>query len=189
MNNCLLLVDLQNDYFPGGEMELVGIGNAAYNAEILLREFRKEQLRVIHVQHVSVNPGAVFFLPDSYGVEINQGVAPLEDEPVIRKHFPNSFRDTELLELLQTQKVDTLTICGAMSHMCIDATTRAAFDLGFTCVVVEDACATRDLTFQEKTVKADKAHAAFMAALSNPYAEIISTQAAVENLVVQRQSH
>ena len=180
MNNCLLLVDLQNDYFPGGEMELVGIDNAAYNAEILLRKFRKERLQVIHVQHVSVHPGAVFFLPDSYGVEINQAVAPLADEPVVIKHFPNSFRDTELLELLQKQKIDTLTICGAMSHMCIDATTRAAFDLGFTCLVVEDGCATRDLSFQDKSVKADKVHAAFMAALSNPYAEVLSTQDVLE---------
>ena len=182
MNNCLLLVDLQNDYFPGGEMELVGIENAAYNAEILLRKFRKELIKVIHVQHVSVHPGAVFFLPETHGVEINEAVAPLEDEAVIKKHFPNSFRDTELLRLLQEKKIDTLTICGAMSHMCIDATTRAAFDLGFACVVAEDACATRDLIFQDKTIKSDKVHGAFMAALSNPYAEVISTQAVLEKL-------
>ena len=180
MKNCLLLVDLQNDYFPGGEMELVGIDNAVYNAEILLRKFRREQLQVIHVQHVSVNPGATFFLPDSYGVKINQAVDPLAGEPVVIKHFPNSFRDTDLLKILQKQKIDTLTICGAMSHMCIDASVRAAFDLGFTCVVAEDACATRDLSFQDKTVKADKVHAAFMAALSNPYSEVISTQAIVD---------
>ena len=182
MNNCLLLVDLQNDYFPGGEMELVGIDSAAYNAEILLRKFRKEQLQVIHVQHVSVNPGAVFFLPDSFGVKINQGVAPLEDEPVVTKHFPNSFRDTELLQLLREKKIDTLTICGAMSHMCIDATTRAAFDFGFSCVVAEDGCATRDLSFQDKTIKADKVHAAFMAALSTPYAEVIAAQDVVDKM-------
>lgn len=182
MKNCLLLVDLQNDYFPGGEMELVDIDHAAYNAEILLIEFRKEKLPIIHVQHLSINPGALFFLPDSFGVEINQAVTPLEDEPVVIKHFPNSFRDTNLLELLQQQNIDRLTICGAMSHMCIDATTRAAFDLGFSCVVAEDACATRDLSFQDKTVKADKVHAAFMAALSNPYAEVISTQGVVDRL-------
>lgn len=131
---------------------------------------------------MSINPGAVFFLPDSYGVKINQAVTPLEHEPVVIKHFPNSFRETKLLDLLQKQKIDTLTICGAMSHMCIDATTRAAFDLGFTCVVAEDACATRDLSFQDKTIKADKVHAAFMAALSNPYAEVVSSQDIVDRL-------
>ena len=182
MKNCLLLVDLQNDYFPGGKMELVDIDHAAYNAEILLIKFRKERRPIFHVQHLSVNPGAVFFLPDSFGVEINQAVTPLEREPVVIKHFPNSFRDTNLLQLLHEENIDRLTICGAMSHMCIDATTRAAFDLGFSCEVADDACATRDLIFQDKTVKADKVHAAFMAALSNPYAEVISSQEVVDRL-------
>lgn len=182
MKNCLLLVDIQNDYFPNGKMELMGIKNAAYNAELLLRKFRKEDLPLIHIQHVSLHPDATFFLPDSYGVDINEEVAPLGDETIIKKHYPNSFRDTDLLEILQKKEIDTLTICGAMSHMCVDATTRAAFDLGFFCIVAEDACATRDLLFQDKTIKADKVHASFMAALSAPYAEVISTKSILERM-------
>ncbi|MGI9536627.1 MAG: cysteine hydrolase family protein [Desulfocapsaceae bacterium] len=182
MKNCLLLVDIQNDYFPNGKMELIGINNAAYHAELLLRKFRKEKFPVIHVQHVSLQPDATFFLPDSYGAEINEAVAPLEEEAVVKKHFPNSFRDTELLEILQKKEIDSLTICGAMSHMCIDATTRAAFDLGFTCNVAEDGCATRDLIFQDKTIKAEKVHASFMAALSAAYAEVISSQSILEKM-------
>lgn len=182
MKNCLLLVDIQNDYFPHGKMELSGIKNAAYNAELLLRKFRKENFPVIHVRHVSLHPDATFFLPDSYGAEINEAVAPLEGETVVIKHFPNSFRDTDLLEILQKLGIDNLSICGAMSHMCIDATARAAFDLGFTCIVAEDGCATRDLMFQDKTIKADKVHASFMAALSAPYAEVISSQSILERM-------
>ena len=182
MKNCLLLVDIQNDYFPNGKMELIGIKNAAFNAELLLRKFRNENLPLIHVQHVSSHPDATFFLPDSYGADINEAVAPLEGETVVKKHYPNSFRDTDLLEILQKIEIDTLTICGAMSHMCIDATTRAAFDLGFTCIVAEDGCATRDLMYQDKTIKADKVHASFMAALSAPYAEVISTGSLLERM-------
>ncbi len=182
MNTCLLLVDIQNDYFPGGEMELSGMENAAYNAELLVRKFRKENLPVIHIQHVSMSPDATFFLQDTYGVAINEAVAPLEDEGVVKKHYPNSFRDTELLEILQKMEIDALTICGAMSHMCIDATVRAAFDLGFICTVAEDACATRDLVFQDKTIKADKVHGSFMAALSAPYAEVTSTQSIIDGM-------
>lgn len=63
MNNCLILVDLQNDYFPGGNMELVGIEQAAANALMLLTEFRKAKSPVIHIQHISARPGATFFLP------------------------------------------------------------------------------------------------------------------------------
>lgn len=71
MNNCLMLIDLQNDYFPGGNMELVGIEEAAANAQILLNEFRRSNSTVIHIQHISARPGATFFLPDTDGVKIN----------------------------------------------------------------------------------------------------------------------
>jgi nicotinamidase-related amidase len=66
-------------------------------------------------------------------------------------------------------------IAGAMSHMCIDATTRAAFDHGFKCTVAADACATRALEFGGRTIPARDVHAAFMAALAMPYARISST--------------
>lgn len=175
MNNCLILVDLQNDYFPGGNMELVGMEDAAANAQILLNKFRSAKSPVIHIQHISARPGATFFLPETYGVKINQMLAPLEDEIVVTKNFPNSFRGTSLFEMLKKDNIDNLVICGAMSHMCIDATTRAAFDLGFNCTVVEDACATKDLIFKGQTIQASDVHASFMAALSVPYAKIVST--------------
>ena len=76
MNNCLVLVDLQNDYFPGGNMELVGIEEAAANAQILLNKFRKAKLPIIHIQHISAHPGATFFLPETDGANINQRVTP-----------------------------------------------------------------------------------------------------------------
>jgi nicotinamidase-related amidase len=175
MDISLLLVDLQNDYFPGGNMELVGIEEAAANAQILLSEFRKAKLPVIHIRHISAHPGATFFLPETDGARINQRVTPREDEIVVVKNFPNSFRGTSLLEILRKEKTDNLVICGAMSHMCIDATTRAAFDLGFNCTVADDACATKDLSFRNNTIKASDVHASFMAALSFPYAKVIST--------------
>ena len=181
MNNCLILVDLQNDYFPGGNMELVGIIDAAANAQIFLNKFRKTKSAVIHIRHISNRPGATFFLPETYGANLNQMVAPQEDEIVVVKNFPNSFRGTSLLEILKKEKIDNLFICGAMSHMCIDATTRAAFDFGFNCIVAEDACATKDLIFKSKTIKASDVHASFMAALSVLYAKVISTKEIIES--------
>ncbi|MGA7826604.1 MAG: cysteine hydrolase family protein [Geobacteraceae bacterium] len=176
MNTCLLLVDLQNDYFPGGAMELVGMQEATANAQQLLHEFRKSTMPIIHIRHIATRPDAAFFLPETEGAEIHQLVAPHGAEIVIEKNFPNSFRDTALLATLKMLKADSLVICGAMSHMCIDATTRAAFDLGFTCSVAEDACATRDLMFKGKAIAATDVHAAFMAALAVPYATVLSTR-------------
>ncbi len=182
MKKGLLLVDLQNDYFPGGKMELVGMIEAAAQAQALLAEFRRRQWPTYHIQHVSLRKGAPFFLPDTPGVEIHGSIAQLPGETVIEKHFPNSFRDTGLKERLTAAGVEELVICGAMSHMCIDATTRAAVDHGFSCIVIHDACATRDLTFGNTVIPARQVHGAFMAALAFFYARLVSVEDFLKSL-------
>ena len=176
MSQALLIVDIQNDYFPGGRMELVGSDAAAAEAARLLRAFRERRAPIFHVQHVSTRPGATFFLPDTEGVKIHETVAPLASERVVTKHFPNSFRGTQLLELLRAANVERLAIAGMMTHMCIDTTTRAAADLGFECQLVHDACATRDLAFAGTKVVAKDVHNAFVAALNGPFAKALSAQ-------------
>lgn len=182
MKTGLVIVDIQNDYFAGGNMALVGMEAAAANASDLLARFRSEGRPLYHVQHLSIRPGATFFLPDTPGAELHETVRPKPGEPLVQKHFPNAFRDTTLLETVRQDGIAHLVICGAMSHMCIDATTRAAFDLGFKCTVIEDACATRDLTFLGEKVVAKDVHAAFMAALSVPYAGVVSANEYISSL-------
>jgi nicotinamidase-related amidase len=174
MKQALILIDIQNDYFKGGNMECVDMEQAAANAKKLLADFRRKHYPVFHIQHISKRPGATFLLRGTNGVEINDVVAPIPGEPVITKHSPNSFRDTSLLKDLKNTGIEEVVICGAMTQMCVDATTRAAFDYGFACTVVDDACATRDLKHKGGTIEAYKVHAAFMAALSVPYAKVVS---------------
>lgn len=176
MKTCLILIDIQNDYFEDGRMTLVGMEEAASNALLLLQAFRRTGSRIIHVQHVSVGSNATFFLPETHGVKTHDLVVPLEDEELVTKNYPNGFRETHLLEMLNKESISDLVFCGAMSHMCIDATIRAGFDLGFNCVVAEDACATRDLSFNDITIQASDVHASFMAALSGTYATVLSTE-------------
>jgi nicotinamidase-related amidase len=173
MKTGLILVDIQNDYFPEGQMELVGISDAGQRAGELLSVFRENNWPTFHIQHLSVQPGATFFLPDTAGAEIHDCIRPLSEEQVIQKHYPNSFRETNLLEELKKQAVEKVVVCGAMSHMCIDATTRAAFDLGFDCTVIQDACATRDLEFGGQAITAEQVHGSFMAALGSAYARVV----------------
>lgn len=176
MKTGLLLIDLQNDYFPGGKMELAGILQAASKARRLLDHSRKNNLPVYHVQHISIRPGATFFLPHTEGGKIHTSVEPLAGEKVFQKNFPNSFRETQLLETLRKQGVDDLIVAGAMSHMCVDATVRAASDLGFSCTLIEDACATKDLEFRGSLVPAANVHRAFMAALHAAYAKVMTAE-------------
>ncbi len=173
---ALILVDLQNDYFPEGKWELKGIEAATKNAARLLSHARETSRMVIHVQHFNRFAEAPFFVEDSTGAEIHPIVAPAADEPVIVKQHANSFRETDLQKILEEAKVEQLTIVGAMSHMCIAAIARAGADLGYQVRVVEDACATRDLEFKGQTIPAEQVHGAFMAALAFGYAQIVSTQ-------------
>jgi nicotinamidase-related amidase len=174
MSTALLLIDIQNDYFPGGAMELAGSREAGERAAALLAAFRGRGLPVIHVQHVSTRPGATFFLPDTRGVEIHDGVAPLAGETVVRKHFPNSFRETELLDQLRRRGTGELVVAGMMTHMCVDTTVRAAFDLGFGIRLAHDACATRALAFGGATVAAADVQNAFLASLNGLFAKVRS---------------
>ena len=175
MKTGLILIDIQNDYFPGGKMELVGVDRAARNARDLLGFFRDRSLPMFHVQHIFTDPSAPFFLPDTEGVKIHDLVKPIEGETVVQKHFPNAFRESILLEELTREGIERVVFCGAMSHMCVDATTRAAADLGLECILAHDACATRDLEFEGRTIKADEVHGAYMSALGWGYAELVRT--------------
>ncbi|MBC7557257.1 MAG: cysteine hydrolase [Chryseobacterium sp.] len=175
MSKALIIVDIQNDYFENGAMELVGSFEASENAREILLKFRNENLPIVHIQHLSLAPGSTFFLPNTKGQEIYENVKPQDGEKLIEKHYPNSFRDTDLLDYLKSQNISELVIVGMMTQMCIDATTRAAKDFEFECTVIGDACATRDLEVNGKTVKAEDVQTAFLAGLSSFYAVIKST--------------
>lgn len=175
---ALLIIDVQNDYFPGGKMTLEKSEQAAENTRSILEYFRKNNLPVIHIQHISTNDGATFFLPGTEGAEINSMVLPIKDEKVIVKHFPNSFRETDLLNYLQSNKIKNLVITGMMTDVCVEATTRAAFDLGFTNTIIGDATATRNRELNGEVIKAEEVQRSFLAgisALGNLYALVMNT--------------
>lgn len=176
MNTALILIDIQNDYFEGGAMTLDGSEKASSNAKLLLNHFRSKGLPVLHVHHIATRPTATFFVPNTKGAEIHANVAPLADEKVVVKHFPNSFRETDLQDWLSSNEITNLTICGMMTHMCVDATVRAAKDLGYECTLVADACATKNLEIQNVVVNAKDAHNSFTAALSYFYATVTNTE-------------
>jgi nicotinamidase-related amidase len=172
MRPALLIIDVQMDYFPGGRMELVGAAAAAEALSALLKDFRRLALPVFHVQHVATKAGATFFLPGTPGVEIHPRLAPVAGEGLVVKHFPSSFRDTGLDALLRSKGVDTLVVAGMMTHMCVDTTVRAAFDLGYSLVVAGDACATKKLAFGGLTVEAGQVQASYLAALDGTFARV-----------------
>lgn len=171
---AILVVDLQNEYWPTGNMPLEGIEAAAENAARVIAHARTKGDLIVNIRHEI--PGGPIFVPGSTGAQINDVVAPAGDEAVITKNFPNSFRDTGLKALLDESGVQDVIVIGAMSHMCIDATTRAANDHGFATTTIHDACATRDIEFGGQTAPAAHVHTAIMGALAFLYGDVVSTQ-------------
>lgn len=174
MERALVLIDIQNDYFPGGRNELYAPEQAAQSAARVLTFFRENGWPVYHIQHVSTGSSATFFLPGTPGAEIYGAVAPQSGEPVFVKHAPNAFFETGLLQVLQERGIRELVVCGMMSHMCIDTSVRAARDHGLQVTLLHDACATKDLVWQNETIPAQSVHAAYMAALDGRFARVLS---------------
>jgi nicotinamidase-related amidase len=115
-------------------------------------------------------------------MKIHENIRPLPGETIFQKHYPNSFRDTPLLEHLRGLGIERLVICGMMTHMCVDSTVRAAFDYGFACWLAQDACATRALTLAGRTIPAEYVHLSFLAALNGRYSQVLTVDEIVAKL-------
>ena len=174
--HALVVIDLQNDYYPGGDWTLHNIDAATTNASKVLAETRSKGDLVVHVHHEFQSDEAPFFKPNTYGAQIHESVSPEDGELTVLKHYVNAFKDTQLKSIMDENGITQITFIGAMSHMCIDAAARAASDFGYQVTVVEDACASRDLDFNGETIPAAQVHSAYMSALSFAYADITTTQ-------------
>jgi nicotinamidase-related amidase len=163
---ALLIIDIQDFYFPDGKVPLVEPEAAAANAGKVLAKFRAEGKPVVHVRH-DFEPGG----------SIHSSVAPKEGEKVFTKNEVSCFNGTEVLAHLKELGVEKLVIVGMQTHMCLEAATRAAYDLGFKCTVVGDACATRDLKYGDRIVPAADVHASTLATLNRTYAKVVDTEA------------
>lgn len=177
MKTGLILVDIQNDYFNGGKHELINPEQTAMQAKKILTFSRGQGWPIYHVRHISINPGADFFIPDTTGADFYKETSPLDGEEIIIKHRPDSFLGTSLKEKLEGKGIDALVVCGMMTHMCIDTTVRAAANYGYSVTLIEDACATRDLEWGGTIVSAEQVQNAYMAALDGSFANVVKADA------------
>ena len=164
-DTALLLIDIQNFYFPGGRSELVDPEAASLNAQKLLQIFRDKQWLVVHVRHNA-----------EQGAEIHESVQPLEGEKIVSKNHVNCFKETDLLEYLKARKINKLVICGMMTHMCVEAAVRAAHDYDFETTLIHDACATRELKFGDREVSSADVHSSTLSSLNRYYARVLDTK-------------
>ena len=173
MKKALLIIDVQNDYFPNGKCQLYKPEVALNAIKDLLKDFRKQDLPVIYIRHESIN--GTFFNPNTDGVQIHNDIKPLDTETVIVKHYPNSFYETNLQNKLVENGVTELVVCGMMTHMCIDTTIRAAKDYGYKLTLISDGCATKELEWNGDYIPADTVQSIFMASVNQKFANAITS--------------
>ena len=182
MKTALMLLEIQNDYFTNGRIPLEKSDEVATNARSLLQIFREEKMPVIHIQQISTQPDAAYLLPCTKGADFHLSLQPIQHETVVKKHYYNSFKDTVLLNYLIKHQINHLVLCGMMTHTSIAATAYAAYDLGFHCTVVQDACATQALEFNQVRIPVDHVHLAFLASLQTPYANVLNTYQLIQKM-------
>jgi len=171
IKTALLIVDIQNFYFPGDGPGLVNAEKASLNAKEILEIFREKNQLVVHVRHKS-----------NKGFEIHKNVEPVTNEKVITKEEVNSFHGTDLLEYLKSNNISRLVIIGMQTQMCVEAAIRAAHDFGFECIVIHDACATRDVRYMDQTVEAEKVQTCILASITDGgYGKVIDLKSFQEN--------
>lgn len=172
MKEALIIIDVQNDYFPGGACELYKAYEAEKRIIALIDESRKTGREIVYIKHINP-PDDTFFIEGTWGCEISERIKPLPGDKVIVKYFPNSFLDTELDPYLKEKGIEKLIVCGMMTHMCVDTTVRAAMDYGYKVDLAADGCATMDLETLGEVIPAEVVQKTFIAALDGIFAEII----------------
>ncbi len=164
VKTALLIVDVQEFYFPGDRPGLVNVQQAADAAGKVLKVFRDKNMTVVHIRHQA-----------SKGFEIHKSVEPISGEKVITKKEVNSFLGTDLLDYLKINSITRLVVIGMQTHMCLEAAVRAGHDFGFQCIVIKDACATKDLKFDGKVIGADDVQNSTFATLTaGGYSRVIN---------------
>ena len=174
MNQALLLIDIQNDYFPGGGWSWPAALRPAPRPVSCCGPSGRKHFPSFTFSIYPLARGLPFSCPTPVVSKSIRAWLPAPDEIVIQKNFPNSFRGTPLLDHLRERDVGQLVIGGMMTHMCIDSTTRAAADLGFECFLARDACATKTLSFGGETIPAASVQTAFLASLNGLFAKVQS---------------
>ncbi len=175
MKTALLVIDIQNDHFPGGKLPLVNPLEAAQKAYMLLQCFRERGGKHVHIQHISKDPKAGYFISGDRGTDIHDSATHFEGEPIVYKHEPDAFLNTELLVLLRSWQIERLVICGMMTHLDVNATARAAAAFGFQIIIAEDACATRDVQEGDTMIPAQQVQKTSLDALKS-YGRVMKSE-------------
>jgi nicotinamidase-related amidase len=182
MKPAVIAIDIQNEYFaPHGKWILPEGEAALARINALLASAREIGVPIFHLQHEELGATSGVFVPGSVGVETYPGLEVLPSETRITKHFPGSFTQTPLEANIRHVEADTVVICGFMTQLCCDTTTRQADERGYRALFAADGTAARALTMEGRTIPHQTVQETTLAVMTQ-FAQVLSIDQIVERL-------
>ena len=147
MTKALLVIDLQNDYFPGGKFPLWNTDLVLQNIERAIEKATAQGIPVIHIQHIANSKMGIapFFNEGTAGADIHPRIlAAAPKAPIVVKEFADSFEKTTLEETLTKLGVNELLVCGMMTQNCVTHTAISKAAEKYSVAILVDCCTTVD---------------------------------------------
>ena len=145
MKKAILLIDLQNDYFPGGLFPLWKTDETLESIKSAIALSRSQDVDVIHIQHIADPAAGIapFFNKDTEGAEIHPEIlAAAPDAPVVTKAYADSFHETRLEQILSERGIKELLVCGMMTQNCVTHTAISKAAEKYKVSILTDCCTT-----------------------------------------------
>ena len=140
------MIDVQNEYFDGAlPITDPPSGRSLANIGRAMDAATAAGVPVIVVRHGDTDPEATIFREGTHAWELHPEIERRSREHLIEKTFPGSFTGTPLESILSASEIDTVTITGYMTHMCVDTTSRQAAHRGLAVETLDDATGTLPL--------------------------------------------
>ncbi len=145
MTKALLVIDLQNDYFPGSKFPLWNTEAVLGNIERAIERANAHGIPVVIIQHIAKEGLAPFFNEGTPGADIHPRIlAAAPSAPVVVKEFADSFERTNLEETLSKLGVTEVLVCGMMTQNCVTHTAISKAAEKYRVSVLVDCCTTVD---------------------------------------------
>lgn len=149
-NIALLVIDVQKAMFIMEDTPLYRGSELLQTIKKILSKARDSKIPIIYIQHNGQTGGDLEKGKTTW--EIHENIKPLADEIRIEKTKPDSFYNTELLDVLKMHNIEKLVITGIQTEFCVDTTCRRAAMLDYKVTLIEDGHST----FDTETLKASQ---------------------------------
>lgn len=181
MTRALLVIDVQNEYFTGA----LPITHPAGHLESILSVMdtaAQKKVPTVVIRHHQAQPDSPVFRKGSSEWELHPEIARRKSDLLIDKTLPGSFTGTGLEQWLKSSGIDTISICGYMTHICCDTTARQGMHHGYKVEFLSDATGTLPVSNSAGSVTAEELHRSILCAQQMFISEVLNAEAWKERL-------